>query len=313
MRLSNSHTAMQLRHPVTESIRQVVLRELRGMAYVLNAPLSASPFSEISAEAGVSLDRIASYLNYGEIIPAGIRTSEEDAQEPTMNKVLRIGLYPVSADPFHWAHLLIGLSALARFKLDKVIYILSGFDARKPEITSPATRHSMGRLILNMFAPLFDYSPAAVKGDLDGESSVFKVLAANPDQRIDAFYIAGTDHCHRVDPATGNVDTIQKLEHNMRSRIYGFDRKKHSISLIFVKRRLTESSISTSLNLSFMPGVPFESSSTAIRRAFAGRESRDKLALLPYTAYLYIEALGLYAPERQVEHTHGSLPVKRVA
>ena len=202
---------------------------------------------------------------------------------------------------------------MARFKLNKIVYVISGYDARKPELTPPTIRHPMGRSILNMFTPLFDYSSAALEGDLDGESSLFKILASRQAQRINAFYIAGADHGRRFDPDAGQPDTVQKIEEHVRRKSYGFDSKKHRISMIFVKRGVAECSVEMRSNVSCMPGVPFEASSSAIRRALAGREKIERLALLPHTAYLYIKALGLYVSKRQAEPSHGPLLTKRVA
>jgi hypothetical protein len=288
----------------------MIHEELAAMAGRLSLPLNAFPFREISAQAEASLDRIAYHLNSRETVNAGIRTSREASGVYVQDRVARIGCYPVSADPFHWGHLLIGLSAMARFKLDKVIYVLSGSDERKPGMTPPGIRHPIGRTVLNLFTPLFDFSPGGGTGDPDGESSLFRLLALNPDQMIDAFYIAGSDHCRRVDPATGNADTVQKLEENMSNGIYGFNGTRHRIFPVFVKRGLAECSVKTPLRVSCMPGLPFDVSSTAIRRAFAGREDRDKLAFLPHTAYLYIPALGLYTTRRRAEPKEGPLPSK---
>jgi hypothetical protein len=303
----------QSHEAVVESVRQMIIKEVAAMARTLNLPLNGFPFNEISADAEASLDRIACHLNGGETVSAGVRVSQDASRIYAQDRVARIGCYPVSADPFHWGHLLIGLSAMARFKLDKVIYVLSGSDERKPGMTHPGTRHPIGRTILNMFKPLFDYSPGGDAGDADGESGLFHLLALNPDRKIDAFYIAGSDHCRRADPATGNPDTVQKLEENMTNGIYNFNGKIHRVFPIFVRRGLAECSVKTPLHVSCMPGLPFDVSSTAIRRAFAGREDRDKLAFLPYTGYLYIRALGLYSPGRQVGNEERSPSIRQVA
>jgi nicotinic acid mononucleotide adenylyltransferase len=300
-------------HPITETVKGRIQRELFDMTQELSVTLTTTPFAEIWAEAEYYLDLIASHLNHREIIPGPMAGSREKTEKAEFSRALRIGFFPVSADPFHWAHLLIGLSAIARFKLDKIVYIISGYDARKPDITSPTIRHPMGRSILNLFTPLFDYSSAALESDLDGESSLFKILASHQARRINAFYIAGADHGRRFDPDAGQPDTVQKIEEHVRRKMYGFDSKKHRISMIFVKRGVAKCSVETRSNVSCMPGVPFEASSSAIRRALAGREKIDRLALIPHTAYLYIKALGLYALERQVEPSHRPLPRKRVA
>jgi nicotinic acid mononucleotide adenylyltransferase len=300
-------------NPITEVIKGRILKELSDMAEEIDIRLSASPFKEIWADAEFYLDLITSQLNNREVIPVSITKPHEESEKAESERTLRVGFYPVSADPLHWGHLLIGLSAMARFKLDKVVYAIAGHDPRKPEMTPPTARHPMGQSILNMFTPLFEYSPVALEDELDGESSLFKMLALHGGRRIKAFYIAGSDHCRRVDPVTGSADTIQKLEEHVRSKMYGFDGRRQRISLIFVKRDPAECSINTRLNVSYIPSLPFNASSTVIRWALAGRESRDKLALLPYTAYLYIRALGLYVPSRQVGGKGMSLPVKRVA
>jgi nicotinic acid mononucleotide adenylyltransferase len=300
-------------HPITEVIKGRIQKELADMAGVLGVALTTSPFREIWAEAEFYLDLIGSHLNNGKLTSGPMAGSREEMGKVAFSRALRIGFFPVSADPFHWAHLLIGLSAMARFKLNKVVYVISGYDARKPAITPPTIRHAMGRSILNMFTPLFDYSSAALEGDLDGESSLFKILASHQAQRINAFYIAGADHGRRFDPDAGQPDTIQKIEEQVRRKTYGFDSKKQRISMIFVERGVAKWSVEARLNISCMPGVPFEASSSAIRRALAGREKIDRLALLPYTAYLYIRALGLYASEQQAEPNRGPLPTKRVA
>ncbi|HUJ90667.1 MAG TPA: hypothetical protein VLX12_10755 [Syntrophorhabdales bacterium] len=300
-------------HPITEAIMGRIEKELLDMARDIGISPATSPFSEIRAEADFYLDLIASHLNSGEIIPAAIARSKEAVEKAAPGKAIRIGFYPVSADPFHWAHLLIGLSAIARFKLDKIMYIISGYDARKPEMTSPAIRHPMARSILNLFTPLFDYSSAALEGSLDGESSLFKILSSHQTQRISAFYIAGADHCRRFDPGTRQPDTVQKMEDHVRGKKYGFDSTKHRISMIFVRRGVAKCSVDTRLNVSCIPGVPFEASSSAIRRTLAGGDKIDRLALLPYTAYCYIMALGLYGPEREVERKRGSFRTERVA
>ena len=83
--------------------------------------------------------------------------------------------------------------------------------------------------------------------------------------------------------------------------------------MIFVRRGVSECNVKTRLSVSYLPGMVFEASSSTVRRALAGGESIDKLALLPYTAYLYIRALGLYTTGHRVEQKEGSLSVKRVA
>ena len=80
-----------------------------------------------------------------------MRASRTDPQSKITNKMSRAGVYAVTANPFHWAHLLIGLGAMAEFKLDKIVYILAGGDPRKLNIVSAEIRHSTGQKVLDIF------------------------------------------------------------------------------------------------------------------------------------------------------------------
>ena len=76
--------------------------------------------------------------------------------KPLIRRTLRLGIYPVAANPFHWAHLLIGLSALVRFRLDKIIYVIPGSDPRKPALAAAEIRHLIGEEVIKIFAPFFE-------------------------------------------------------------------------------------------------------------------------------------------------------------
>ncbi len=282
-------------HPVIKEIRARAYQEVINMAMVLNKPVTGYPFSEIVLSLTQLLDQTAVLWSKGEIDPfAEIRTSRDDAEKLSMGKTLRIGIYPVAANPLHWAHVLIGLSALVKFRLDKIIYVISGSDPRKPELISAEIRYLIGKKVFDMFAPLFGYSPIALGDYCDGEINIFKILALNPQQKIDAFYIVGADHYHRINPVTGNPDTIQKLENNITRKTHSFNAALHSVSAIFIERGSREQVIETDLNVSFIPEISFTASSTMIREAFQGIRSLDTLALLPFTAYRYADELGIY-------------------
>ena len=74
-------------------------------------------------------------------------------------------------------------------------------------------RHPMGQEVLDIFAPFFEYSPIAVGTTHDGETNIFRILALNPSQGIEAWYMVGDDHYRLVDKK-GNPDTLPKLETN---------------------------------------------------------------------------------------------------
>ncbi len=285
-------------HPVMSAIRDRICRELSTVADRLKSTITQPPFSQILQNLDKLLEGAARLLESGEIDPSiTIRTSPVQGAVPVRAARVRIGFYPVAANPFHWGHLLIGLAALVRYRLSSVVYIISGEDPRKPSLISPERRHSTGRKILSLFAPLFSYSDVALGDNLDGEANLFKILSLNPRQKTDAFYIAGSDHYHRINPLTGELDTIQRLEDNIRAKRFGYDDSMHRVAAVFVKRDPIPCLVPTSLDVSFIPELPFAASSTMIRNAFLGREPADTLALLPHIAFALAGAFR--SPARQ--------------
>jgi nicotinic acid mononucleotide adenylyltransferase len=198
----------------------------------------------------------------------------------------------VAGDPLHWAHLLIGLQAIAQLKLDKVIFVMAGDDARKPNMTKAAIRHPLGRAVLDTFKPFFAFSDIAVGTDYDGETNIFRLLALNPDQEMEAFYLVGDDH-YKLKNASGGDDTIPKLEKNRLKPELGFDAKKHEVSVAFIEREGHTEAVPTDLDVQFLPQIEFEASSTAVRK-------QGRYALMPYSAYDYVKRnkLGLYGIPR---------------
>jgi hypothetical protein len=279
-------TANLYSNSVVEDIREKVSLELNAMAEVLSNSVTVPLFSSIYNSLNTFLDESGQLLNAWLINPfISIRTAPGEVAVPVTDNTLRIGVYPVAANPFHWAHLLIGLSALTRYKLDKVVYIIAGEDPRKPALVNAEVRHLAGKKILGLFSPFFEYSSIALGGACDGETNIFRLLALNPEQKLDAYYMVGSDHFKRSSPATGTPDTIQKLEDNMRNKIYGFNEVLHHISVIVIKRGPINQTVDSNLNISFLPEIPFAASSTQIREAFRGSQPFDTLALLPYTAF----------------------------
>lgn len=272
--------------------------ELDGMKELLDGLGGSDIIDTISAELTSQLTVIRGLIEDGQILPrCHLRLSPEEPHLSPCDKSLRIGVFPTAADPFHWMHLLSGLKVMALYKLDKVIYIITGSDSRKPDLLRADIRHSMGQDILRLFSPLFAYSPIALDNALDGEANLFKILQLNPRQKVDAFYIAGADHYYRHNPETGKPDTIQKLENGIKEKTFGYDERMSSISAVFLGRgEEALNGIDTFLNTESVQRMPLEASSTSIRKALAGHGALEKLATLPYSAFRYIRRLALYSP-----------------
>jgi hypothetical protein len=249
-------------------------------------------FATIARKAQGFLKTIDGHIKSGAIDPTvSIRTSGADGTAPVAGRRLRVGVYPVAGDPLHWGHLLIGLQAIAELKLDKVVFVMAGDDPRKPNMTKAAVRHPLGRAVLETIAPFLDYSAIAVGTDYDGETNIFRILALNPAQKMDATYLVGDDH-YKLKNASGGDDTIPKLEKNRLKPELGFDAKVHDLSVAFIERETkaaTRASIPSSIEVRFLPELEFEASSTEVRKS-------GRYALMPYAAYDYVKRhkLGLY-------------------
>ena len=283
---------------IVSAISHRLSLEFGNMRELLDGYGGSETIDTISAEMYSQLTTIRGLIEGGQILPeCNLRLSQEEPHLPPCARPLRIGVFPTAADPFHWLHLLSGLKVMALHKLDKIIYVITGSDSRKPDLLRADIRHSLGRDILQLFSPLFAYSPIALDGALDGETNVFRILQLNPRQKVDAFYIAGTDHYHRHHPATGRPDTIQKLESGVTGKIFGYDERMSSISAIFLGRgEQTLNGIDTFLNTESVQRMALEASSTSIRKALAGYGPLEMLATLPYSLFWHIRRLALYSP-----------------
>jgi nicotinic acid mononucleotide adenylyltransferase len=265
------------------------------MSEALGQSASKPEFACLAHSAISSLSHIGQHIVEGRIMPGvSVQCSPDGAVPLPIHREMRLGVFPTAADPIHWAHLLGGLFAMETFELDKIIYVIAGSDPRKPGMTPAATRHAMARPLLELFSPLFECSSIALGGSSTGEENLFRILGMNPCRRIHAYYIAGSDHYHRYHPATGNPDTLQKLEDGIARSANGFDGRFHRVSAVFLEREPGAKRIPSSLDVRWVRRLPVKTSSTGIRRAFLDRGQQQKLCSLPFAAYLSIFENRLY-------------------
>lgn len=266
------------------AVRARVRAQLLAAARDYSAP-EAELLETVAREADKALARIQERLDRGEIDPAArVRLSESDPELPASGRHARIGVYPVAADPFQWGHLLIALRAVGELGVDKVVFVLAGDDPRKPTMTPVEHRHPMGREVLGVFAPFFEYSPIAVGTTLDGETNIFRILALNPRQGVEAWYMVGDDHYRLVDKK-GNPDTLPKLERNY-SMDMGHNTALHQLKVAFIKREAPAEAVPTDLEVRFLEHVGFEASSTQVRNG--------QHTLMPHAAFDHARRKGLY-------------------
>lgn len=302
----SANTAEILTQPLNvhymRGIRERIFGELARMAQQLDMLMCDEPFETIYRTAAEHLFTIENLCCDGDIDPrALIRAGHDDAPCPAYPRRLRVGVYPIAANPLHWGHLLIGLRAMAQLQLDKVVYVISGRDPRKPDMVPADFRHIIALDSLKLFGPLFACSSLARYNGYDGESNLFRMLMLNPQQAMDVFYIAGSDHCRRFYPGTEYPDTLAKLELHRSVRTFFYNPALHGVHAAFIERYGHAVQIETSLDVQFLEALPCAASSTMIRAALDGSGPGSDLAILPYSAYTDIRALNLYGLQPAVK------------
>lgn len=265
-------------------LRRHIRTELLDTARTV-AEADAVLLETVAGEADRALAAIQARLDAGEIDPSlGLRVDPDGAPVSPHSRPLKVGVYPVAADPFHWGHLIVALRAVGDLSVDKVVFVLAGDDPRKPTMTPVLERHPMGVEVLNGFAPFFVYSPIAVGTQFDGETNIFRILALNSGVPIQAWYMVGDDH-YRLTDKKGNPDTLPKLEAN-RARMTGPDSALHELKVAFIERERPSEKVPTTLEVRFIEHAGFDASSTAVREGTH--------VLVPHKAIEYARRKGLY-------------------
>jgi len=270
----------------TGEIRRRVRRDLMNTALEAKDRSEADTLSQVAVEIDKALAAIQIHLDSREIDPQlSVRVDPDALAVKASQRPVKLGFYPIAADPFQWGHLIIALRAMGELGLDQVVFVLQGDDPiRKPTMTPAEVRHPMGQEVIDIFAPFFSYSSIARGTSFDGETNIFRFMALNSGVPMEVWYMVGDDHYRLVDKK-GNPDTLPKLEINSQKN-FGQDSSIHQIRVAFIEREMPGYKVPTSLTVRFLSHVGFDVSSSMAR---GGRHD-----LVPYTALRYARTHGLY-------------------
>ena len=239
-------------------IQRFISIQIQGMAQLVADQTRRTCLHTIASCASARIQALANIAREGTTSPLRqFRLSQACPRLEEEGSMLRIGVYALAANPLHWGHILVGLSALVLMKLDRVVFVIAGTDPRKPLMLPPEIRHRLARTVIDTFEPFFSYSPIALGTDLDGETNLGRLFALNPRLPLHAFYIAGSDHCRRR-TESGEPDTIEKLEW-VAQKLKRSHRPRHSISALFIDRlgqRASAQSMATFLDVHILPAMP---------------------------------------------------------
>lgn len=88
---------------VANGILQRVRDQLGEMALRLEDPPSRACLTCIEGYAEKHLDLVAELMRTGQIDPyRRVRLAERDSPAPIDSRPLRLGIFPITADPLHW-------------------------------------------------------------------------------------------------------------------------------------------------------------------------------------------------------------------
>jgi len=228
---------------------------------------------------------------------------------PMRTEGAKIGFFPTAGDPLHWAHLLTAYEILAKYELDKIVFIIGGEDTRKPDLTKFAVRKPMADHSLQIFDKFFEFSDiSAIDNNFqnDGETNMFLDIKRSNDKNIQAYYMVGSDHFNWDTPK--GDDTIKKLYNNIDKfniKIAGaifIARNPEEITPTKLEEMKTKLNDRYVLNI-FVPSLSF--SSTQIRETF----SKNAIAMIPYITYQDIKKNDLYGSkcDKNVKKIHVTL------
>lgn len=273
------------------AIRYRVYEELHNMGRLLNLCVSEYPLKTIYSEVECLLSEISDLYLRERIDPyQQVNCSSLDSFQSKEKHKMRIGIFPVDANPIHWGHIYIGLSAMTRLSLDKVVFIVSGAKEQKLDMVQPVVRNAMARSVLKNFYPLLDHSDVGLGYAFDDVTNFFRFLELNRDQELDAVYISGLDNMSEH-IQNGNTDICNFTPDNGS---WKNNKNPHNIETAIIPRQSQPFDVSKCRNFVVLPEVPFTVSSTMIREVFLDEENQTVLSYLPYTAYVDIRAFGLY-------------------
>jgi hypothetical protein len=279
-----------------------VLAELARMVPYVGDTAGSGCLRKVRTAAGEYLRRIEESIVHGGIQPwSPIRLAPDAPMPPLSPSASKVGVFPLSASPFEWAHLLAGLAAMAHLGLDHVVYIVTEGADQGSSLLPREVRHAMTRDLLGRFPPLLLYSPVGFQQDNAGPLSFFRLLALNASQPMEVYLITGGTEGGIGDHPSEEL--VGRIRSAMAERRGGYDESMHPVTLVVAKQEDVAHAAGRSparVSVEFpMPSVL----PGAIPAALSGDAGRDALAALPYTAFRHLRRLWTYSARPRAEYS----------
>ena len=269
--------------PVTQDILMQIMTELATMISILGRAPAGRRIAEIQLRVRAFLRQAAECIMAREIDPwVRLRLSPDEPPVSPLPASVRIGFFPLSANPIHWGHLLSALSVMARARLDKIIFTIASDSPPSTELYPEEMRRGAAAEAVSLFQPLFTLIPASAGRTLSGPASLFRLLGLNNQQMIEAFYIIVANE---LASSAGVIEVMEALWGHSGSTVGVRSEKLHPISLIRVDSTGVEKPSLHDNRVLVIPHPLPGISTAAVRGALRSSFHRDELAALPACAF----------------------------
>jgi hypothetical protein len=282
---------------VTYSAWVRVLAELARMVPFVGNATAGAALRQVRATAGELLHRVEVEIMNGAIQPwSPIRLTPEAPISPLNGTATKIGVFPVTSNPFQWCHLLAGLSAIAELQLDHVVYLVVDEDTSGEKLLPREIRRAITRELLARFSPLLLYSPLSVPADKGGVEALFKLLQLNAQQPMAVHFLTG---CVDGPKALLPNEVVGALTAAARKKADGYDNWAHPLSAVFFGGAPDV----------VLPGSPIKVSTLdfplphlapgGLPAALTSGDEKETLAMLPFTVFRHVRRLWTHTEAKR--------------
>jgi len=257
------------------------------MVSPLGRTSSRRRIEEIQGIAGSLLRRIEDLIAAHQINPwTRVRLSPDDPPVPLLPRAARIGVFPLSANPLHWGHLLSGLAVMAQARLDKIVYIVALDSPQSEDLYPEEMRREAAAEAIALFQPLFVLAPGSAAKTLSGPLSFFRFLGLNGQQRLEAVYISG----HECSTSTSMRETLDALQNNGAAH----NERMHTTAVAHLEPNAASKPASPDRRALAFPSPLPAASAVGIRAALRSPVHRDELAFLPACVFRHLRVLSAF-------------------
>jgi hypothetical protein len=273
--------------PATGDVLMQVMTELASMMSFLGRAAAGRRITEIQALARDLLHQVARRIMVREINPWNrLRLCPEEPALAASSSTARIGVFPLSANPIHWGHLLSALSVMAHARLDKIVFVIASDSSPAAELFPEELRRGAAAEAISLFQPLFTLVPASAGKTTGGPASLFRLLGLNNQQMLEAFYISAWETA-----SAGSVmETMDALWNQAGGASAGRNERLHSISLVMMDSAAGARRPRVLVVPQALPWI----STAAVRTALCSSQHRDELAGLPACAFRHLRMLSAF-------------------